>query len=135
MPIALAVKRLAAPKAFALHIQNPKVPARLFDLIAAPVHDGFEAPKAYWVPAISPGGMIIYDGDLFKGWKGDAIVTGLSGQSLSRVDIEGDNVVGKTDYKMGARIRAVDEGPDGSLYVLEDGGRGSAGRLLKLTPK
>jgi mitochondrial fission protein ELM1 len=45
VPIALAVKRLAAPKAFALHIQNPKVPARLFDLIAAPVHDGFEAPN------------------------------------------------------------------------------------------
>ena len=96
--------------------------------------DGFEAPKAYWVPAISPGGMIIYDGDLFKGWKGDALVTGLSGESLSRVDIEGDRVIGKTDYKMGARIRAVDEWPDGSLYVLEDGGRGSGGRLLRLTP-
>ncbi len=45
VPIALAIKRLAAPNAFALHIQNPQVPARLFDLIAAPVHDGFEAPN------------------------------------------------------------------------------------------
>ena len=45
VPIALAIKRLGAPKVFALHIQNPKVPARLFDLIAAPVHDGFEAPN------------------------------------------------------------------------------------------
>jgi mitochondrial fission protein ELM1 len=45
VPIALAVKRLSSPKAFALHIQNPKVPPRLFDLIAAPVHDGFEAPN------------------------------------------------------------------------------------------
>ncbi|QIK97110.1 PQQ-dependent sugar dehydrogenase [Sphingomonas sp. HDW15A] len=96
--------------------------------------DGFEAPKAYWVPAISPGGMIIYKGELFRGWKGDAIVTGLSGQSLSHVDIEGDRVVAKHDYPMGARIRAVDEGPDGALYVLEDGGRGSSGRLLRLTP-
>lgn len=40
VPIALAVKRLAG--AYALHIQNPKVPAGLFDLIAAPVHDSFE---------------------------------------------------------------------------------------------
>lgn len=40
-PIALAVKRLADPPAFAVHIQNPKVPARLFDLVAAPVHDHF----------------------------------------------------------------------------------------------
>jgi hypothetical protein len=45
VPIALAIKRLSAPPAFALHIQNPRVPARLFDLIAAPVHDGFEAPN------------------------------------------------------------------------------------------
>ncbi len=39
VPIALALKRLA--QAFALHIQNPKVPPRLFDLVAAPLHDGF----------------------------------------------------------------------------------------------
>ncbi len=39
VPIALALKRLG--RAFALHIQNPKVPPRLFDLVAAPLHDGF----------------------------------------------------------------------------------------------
>jgi uncharacterized protein len=39
VPIALAIKRAAG--AFGLHIQNPKVPAQHFDLIAAPVHDGF----------------------------------------------------------------------------------------------
>jgi uncharacterized protein len=44
VPIALAIKRLSHPHAFALHIQNPKVPPRLFDLIAAPVHDDFERP-------------------------------------------------------------------------------------------
>jgi len=45
VPIALAIKRLAQPPAFTLHIQNPKVPPRLFDLIAAPVHDDFDAPN------------------------------------------------------------------------------------------
>src|SRR3990170_3856388 len=45
VPIALAIKRLSDPPAFALHIQNPKVPPKLFDLIAAPVHDDFEAPN------------------------------------------------------------------------------------------
>jgi mitochondrial fission protein ELM1 len=45
VPIALAVKRLSTPQAFALHIQNPKVPPALFDLIAAPVHDDFDAPN------------------------------------------------------------------------------------------
>ncbi len=39
VPIALALKRVA--KAFALHIQNPRVPRHRFDLIAAPLHDGY----------------------------------------------------------------------------------------------
>jgi mitochondrial fission protein ELM1 len=39
VPIALAIKRMAG--AFGLHIQNPRIPACHFDLIAAPVHDGF----------------------------------------------------------------------------------------------
>jgi mitochondrial fission protein ELM1 len=43
VPIALAIKRLA--HAFALHIQDPKVPSELFDLVAAPVHDNFEGPN------------------------------------------------------------------------------------------
>ena len=37
--IALALKDVA--KAYALHIQNPKVPKHRFDLIAAPIHDGY----------------------------------------------------------------------------------------------
>jgi hypothetical protein len=41
VPIALAIKKISG--AFALHIQNPKVPPKLFDLIAAPVHDDFQA--------------------------------------------------------------------------------------------
>jgi hypothetical protein len=43
VPIALAIKRLSG--AYALHIQNPKVPARLFDLVAVPAHDNFEGPN------------------------------------------------------------------------------------------
>jgi mitochondrial fission protein ELM1 len=39
VPIALALK--AMTKGFALHIQNPRVPKHRFDLIAAPVHDGY----------------------------------------------------------------------------------------------
>lgn len=41
--IALAIKRVSG--AYALHIQNPRVPARLFDLVAAPAHDNFEGPN------------------------------------------------------------------------------------------
>ncbi len=45
VPIALALKRLSEPRAFAVHIQDPKVPAYYFDWIAAPSHDAFNGPN------------------------------------------------------------------------------------------
>lgn len=96
--------------------------------------DGFEAPKAWWVPAISPASLLVYSKSLFKEWTGDALVPGLSGQSLSHVDLDGERVVAKHDYPMGARIREVEEGPDGAIYILEDERGDSRGRLRKLTP-
>jgi glucose/arabinose dehydrogenase len=35
---------------------------------------------------------------------------------------------------MGARIREVEQGPDGAIYVLEDERNGGGGRLLRLAP-
>jgi glucose/arabinose dehydrogenase len=95
---------------------------------------GFEEPKLWWTPSISPGGLVIYSGDLFPAWKGDALIPALSGQALIRADIEGDRATKADQWDMGARMRAVDQGPDGAIYVLEDGRAESQGRLLKLTP-
>lgn len=97
--------------------------------------DGFEAPKVFWTPVISPGGLIIYSGNLFPAWKGDAFIGGLSSQALVRVDIDGTNAKKGDQFDMGARIREVEQGPGGAIYVLEDGHDGSQGRLIKLTPK
>ena len=91
--------------------------------------DGFEPPKVWWNPSISPGGLMIYTGDKFPRWKGDALVPALSGQALIRVDIDGDKAVKAEQWEMGERIRAVDQGPDGSVFVIED-----EGRLLRLDP-
>lgn len=95
--------------------------------------DGYEAPKVWWNPVISPGGLMIYSGDLFPQYKGDAFIGGLSSQSLVRVDLNGINASKGDQWSMGARIREVEQGPDGAIYVLEDGGD-SQGRLLRLTP-
>nr|WP_236697498.1 PQQ-dependent sugar dehydrogenase [Sphingomonas sp. Leaf357] len=97
--------------------------------------DGFEAPKVSWNPVISPGGLMIYSGDLFPAWKGDAFIGGLSSKALIRVDLDGTNAKKGGQWDMGARIREVEQGPDGAIYVLEDGADGSQGRLIKLTPK
>jgi glucose/arabinose dehydrogenase len=94
--------------------------------------DGFEAPKVWWNPSISPGSLLIYSGDLFRGWKGDAFVGALSGEALIRVDIDGDKARKADEWKIGKGIRAVDQGPRGELYLLEDGPNA---RLLRLEPR
>jgi glucose/arabinose dehydrogenase len=104
-----------------------------------PDHDTraeFEAPKAFWVPAISPAGLIIYSGALFPDWDGNAFIGGLSSQALVRVEFDGDSAIEAERFEMGQRIREIEQGPDGAIWLLEDedddGGQG--GRLLKLTP-
>ena len=93
---------------------------------------GFEEPKLWWNPSISPGGLLIYSGNLFPRWKGDALIGGLSGQTLIRADIAGDKARKADQWDMGARIRSVDQGPRGEIYLLEDG---DGGRLLRLEPR
>ena len=93
---------------------------------------GFEEPKLWWNPSVSPGSLLIYSGDLFPQWKGDALIGALSGQALIRADLDGDQARKADQWDMGARIRAVDQGPAGEVYLLEDGESG--GRLLRLTP-
>jgi glucose/arabinose dehydrogenase len=94
--------------------------------------DGFEAPKVSWNPAISPGGLAYYNADLFPQWKHSLFITGLSGRSLDRIALDGENANKADHWDMGERIRAVRTGPDGALWLLEDG---TSGRLLMLTPK
>lgn len=91
--------------------------------------DGYEAPKVWWNPSVSPGGLIIYTGDKFPRWKGDALLAALSGQALIRVDIDGDKAKKAERWDMDRRIRAVDQGPDGRLFIIED-----RGRLVELVP-
>ncbi|MGB3210207.1 MAG: PQQ-dependent sugar dehydrogenase [Desulforhopalus sp.] len=100
-----------------------------------PDHDtrpDFDAPKTYWVPSIAPSGLVIYDGDTFVEWKGDALIGGLVSKALIHVDIEGETAKETERFEWSHRVREVEQGPEGALYVLEDG---PEGRLLKLMPK
>ena len=83
---------------------------------------------------ISPGDMIVYSGDQFPGWRGDALIAGLSGEALVHVDLDGTNAREAARYAMEQRIREVEQAPDGSIYLLEDEDEGTGGRLLRLTP-
>lgn len=103
--------------------------------ISIPDHDTrpeFNAPKTYWVPTIAPSGLIIYSSNMFDGWQGDAIIGGLASQAIIRVEISDDTAKEVERFNMGKRIREVEQGPDGAIWVLEDQ---KGGRLRKLTPK
>ncbi len=92
----------------------------------------FAAPKVSWTPVISPAGFIIYSGKQFPKWQGHGFIGGLSSQSLVQVALDGPNAREVARYDMGQRIREVEQGPDGAIWLLEDG---HDGRLLKLTPR
>ena len=92
----------------------------------------FAAPAIAWTPVIAPGDFSFVSGKMFADWQGDAVIAGLKSEALVRVSFDGTKVRETARYDMGARLREVVEGPDGALYVLEDG---SGGRLLRLTPQ
>ena len=104
-----------------------------YDGTAIPDHaedDGFEAPKEYWVPAISPGNLLIYSGDLFTGWADSALLGGLSGQNLVRVELDGEEAEQVDEWDMGDRVRAVAQAPDGAIWIATD-----SGTLAELRPE
>lgn len=94
--------------------------------------DGFAQPAVSWTPVIAPGDMIIYSGDLFAAWQGEALIPGLGSQALVRVAIEGESAREVARYEMPARLRSIEQGPDGAIWIAEDG---EGGRVLKLTPQ
>src|SRR3546814_436661 len=90
----------------------------------------FEAPKLWWNPSISPGGMMIYTGDLFPQYKGSSFIAALSGEALIRVELNGTSARPAEQWNMDARIRDVIQAPDGAIWLLQDDGA-----LDRLTPK
>ncbi|MEO8455818.1 MAG: PQQ-dependent sugar dehydrogenase [Sphingomicrobium sp.] len=105
-----------------------------YDGVPIPPHSTnprFEPPKLSWTPVISPTSLLIYTGNLFPQWKGSGFIGALSGKALVRVTFNGDTAQKAEQWDMGARIRFVGQGPDGAIYLLEDG---EGARLLRLEP-
>ncbi len=102
------------------------------DIPDHPTRPEFRAPVITW-NGVSPAGLMIYSGRMFPQWRGSAFLGGLSGQNLIRVALNGTSAREAERWDMGARIREVEQGPDGAIYVLEDTRNGRGGRLLRLT--
>ena len=98
-----------------------------------PVHGTrpeFMAPKLYWVPTVAPSGLIFYEGDEFPEWKGNAFIGGLKSKALVRIGFNNGEPFEAERFSWSRRVREVEMGHDGAIWVLEDG---SSGRLIKFT--
>src|SRR5215469_10185177 len=90
-------------------------------------------PVIYWTPVIAPGNLTFYNGAMFPKWKGSALVGGLVTQTLNRITFDGKGGAKPAErWEVGHRIRDVEVGPDGALWMLEDD---SPGGLFRVTPK
>ncbi len=95
--------------------------------------EGMAQPVHYWVPSISPSGLMIYDGDRFPAWQGSFFAGALSGELLVRLEVAGGKAVAEERMleDLEERIRDVRQGSDGLIYLLTDH---PDGMLLRLEP-
>lgn len=101
------------------------------DIPDPPTRPDFADAVKYWVPAISPSGMIFYTGAKFPQWKDNLLISGLGAAAIVRLKLEQGKVVDEERIELGARIRDVDQAPDGSIIALTDDDNGS---ILRLRP-
>ena len=94
----------------------------------------FAMPVLYWTPVIAPGNLMFYRGtQTFPQWNGNGFVGGLVTMSLVRIAFDGHGGAKAVQrWEVGHRIRDIEEGPDGSLWMLEDA---NPGALIHVTPK
>ncbi len=91
--------------------------------------DGFAQPALSWTPVIAPGDMLFYTGTMFPVLQGKALLPGLGSKALVVVTTEGETAREYTRYGFEKRLRAIAQGPDGAVWIAEDG---KGARLMKL---
>jgi len=98
------------------------------------VKEGMEQPFYYWVPSIATAGATFYTGDAFPEWKGDFFVAALKSSLVARLDLYEGRMMHEErlfEDAVDARIRDINQGPDGYLYLLTDE---SNGAIIQIKP-
>ena len=93
---------------------------------------GFTKAIKYWVPSIAASSMVIYKGEEFKEWNGDALITSLRDQSLRKIRFKDNNFINEKIIFKGeiGRIRDIEiQENTGKIFLLTD--KGSIWRLEK----
>src|SRR5476651_333911 len=89
-------------------------------------------PVISWTPIIAPGNLPFYKGAMFPQWNGSALMGGMATMTLNRIVVDGATAKPAERWSVGHRIRDVEVGRDGALWMLEDSPMGG---LFKVTPK
>ena len=94
---------------------------------------GMEQPVYYWDPVIAPSGAVLYTGNVFPQWKGNLLIGSLQPGQLVRLEMTAGRVSNEYRYggELGARIRDVQQAPDGAIYLITDENNG---RILRIEP-
>lgn len=114
-----------------------------------PWREHMEQAEIVWIPSIAPSGLVFYSGDRFPAWRGDlfagSLMTGRVARTghLERIEFNRQGLEQRREWLLAdfrRRIRDVEQGPDGLLYVLTAGdfaGRDPAlgeAALLRIEP-
>ena len=102
------------------------------DIPNPPTHPEFADAVIHWTPTISPSGMLFYTGNMFPEWQNTALIGGLTASGIVRVRIDGEQAEEVERIPLSARIRDIEQAPDGSLFVLTDEEKGKILHLRML---
>lgn len=92
-----------------------------------------EQPAVDLTPSPAVSSFIFYEGDAFPNWQHNALVGTLKATELYRMVVQEDKVVHQeTLLKSLARIRDIESGPDGNIYLLLE--HASGGQIVRLVP-
>ena len=93
---------------------------------------GYDKPIKYYVPSIATSACLIYNGDEFKEWNGEALIASLKNQSLRRLKFKGNEFIDEQIIFKNTigRIRDVKQEKDGKILMLSD-----YGELWRMTRK
>ena len=104
-----------------------------------PWKEGMEPPAYFWVPSIGISNILFYTGDQFPTWKGQLIVTGMSGRLVQTVRQKGrgQNERESILTQLRSEFRDIRQGSDGLIYLVvrQDAKQTkNSGEILRLEP-
>ncbi|WP_299012382.1 PQQ-dependent sugar dehydrogenase [uncultured Polaribacter sp.] len=86
------------------------------------VKEGMEQPLHYWDPSIAPSGMAFVNSDKYPTWQGNVLVGSLKFKYIANCYLENGKVVREEKILQDlGRVRAIEQGIDGYLYVGIEG--------------